>query len=44
MGMVRLLIERGCILGLVVDGTAFVLVRKELLDFPVMLLDAHGEL
>jgi hypothetical protein len=41
--IVRLLVQRGCVLGLLVDGTTLVVFRKEFLDFPVVLLDADGE-
>lgn len=39
-----LMVDGTSVLGLVIDGSALVLLRQELLDFPIMLLDADGEL
>jgi hypothetical protein len=44
MPSVRLLVKRRRVLGLLVDGTALVLLWQKLLDFPVVLLDANREL
>jgi hypothetical protein len=41
--VVWLLVQRWRILGLLVDGTALVLLWQEFFDFPVVLLDADGE-
>jgi hypothetical protein len=41
--IIRLLVQRGRILGLLVNGTTLVFLRQELLDFPIVLLDADRE-
>ena len=41
---VRLLVDRRGVLRLLVDGAALVLLGEQLLDLPVVLLDADGEL
>lgn len=42
--IVWLLVQRGRVLGLLVDGAALVFLGQKLLDFPVVLLDADGKL
>jgi hypothetical protein len=39
-----LLVDGASVLGLVIDGSTLVLLGQELLDLPVVLLDADGEL
>jgi hypothetical protein len=39
-----LMVDGASVLGLVVDGSALVLLGQELLDFPIVLLDADGKL
>lgn len=42
--VVWLLIQRGRVFGLLVDGTTLVFLGQELLDLPIVLLDADGKL
>ena len=39
-----LMVDGASVLGLVVDGSTLVLLGQELLDFPIVLLDADGKL
>lgn len=41
---VGLLVDRRSVLGFLVDGASLILLWQQLLDFPVVLLDADGEL
>jgi hypothetical protein len=42
--VVRLLVQRRRIFGLLIEGAALVVLWQELFDLPVMLFDADGEL
>jgi hypothetical protein len=42
--VIRLLVQRGRVFGLLVYGAAFVILGQELLDLPVVLLNADREL
>jgi hypothetical protein len=42
--VVGLLVQRGCIFGFLIYGTAFVVLGQQLLDLPIMLLDTDRKL
>lgn len=42
--VVRLLVQRGRVFGLLVNGATLVVLGKEFFDFPIVLLDTNREL